>query len=116
MSLFDDSQKGLELLPTHVWLSAAMRQSNRNGVMVVLVRRGDADRGTVVVRVDQRDGLFRLYTRAYTMDDGVDWVSALDGAAVSQDKADAYIERSIARDPDLWVVDADDPTGANPFV
>jgi hypothetical protein len=43
------------------------------------------------------------------------WMPAFAGRAVAEDEADAYVARAVARDPDLWVVEVEDPAGRNPF-
>jgi hypothetical protein len=34
---------------------------------------------------------------------------------VAQDAADAYVERQVRRDPDLWVIELDAPDLVPPF-
>ena len=39
------------------------------------------------------------------------WQALLDGKAVSQEEVDDFVERQCSFDPDIWVIDIDDPTG-----
>ena len=43
------------------------------------------------------------------------WTNALPQDVVEESKADDYIRRAITRDPDIWVIEIEDKTYANPF-
>ena len=43
------------------------------------------------------------------------WVNALDKESLEERAADEYIQRSKARDPDLWVIEIEQDNLDNPF-
>lgn len=102
-------------LPTHVWLDAGLRRCSAEGVPVMVVHRGEAESGTVMVRLNLLDGTCRVLFQARDPEGRPGWMAAFAGAAVAEAEAEAYTARAIDRDPDLWVVDIDDRTGRLPF-
>ena len=76
----------------------------------MVVRKGDARAGAVLVKVfNPRAGETRLYGEALRGDGERFWMQPI----LSNDEPDldAYIEKAIRRDPDLWVIEIDDPEG-----
>lgn len=98
------------LLSTDIWVAALIRRAELGGAFPVVVRKGDARAGTVLVKVLNRaDGVTRIYAEATRGDGERVWMRP----APSDEEADVdrYIERSIRIDPDLWVVEIDDRQG-----
>jgi hypothetical protein len=98
------------LLSTDVWVAALIRRAELGGGYAVVVRKGDARAGAVLVKVlDRRAGAVRLYAEATRADGERVWMQPhpeADEAAL-----DAYAERARRIDPDLWVVEIEDPQG-----
>ena len=97
-----------------LWVQMALRMGDMGGRPGAVLRRGDADAGGVLVVLRSRDGLCVLsQVRAAGAD--VSWMRATGAVAVDQDTADAYVDRQVKRDPDLWVIEFEAPDLLPPF-
>ena len=98
------------ILSTDIWVSALIRRAEGAGAFAVVARKGDPRAGAVLVKaLDRRKGQARLYAEATRADGERIWMRP----AKSQDERelDAYVERALRVDPDLWVVEVEDAEG-----
>ncbi len=97
-----------------IWVAMAVRLADRAGRPAMVLRKGDPDSGGVlavlrgragtVVLGEVRDGEGRLA-----------WMRGTGPVPVAEAEADAYVERRLKRDPDLWVVEFEAPDFVPPF-
>ena len=98
------------ILSTDIWVSALIRRAELAGAFAVVVRKGDPRAGAVLVKtLDRRKGQVRLYAEATAQDGERIWMRP--AHAEDERELDAYVERAIRVDPDIWVVEIDDPEG-----
>ena len=98
------------LLSTDIWVGALIRRAEQGGAFAVVVRKGDARAGAVLVKVLNRaDGTTRLFAEATHMDGDQVWMQP--ARSDQEPDLDRYIERAIRIDPDIWVVEIDDREG-----
>jgi hypothetical protein len=102
-------------LPTELWVSAGLRRCSDEGVPATVVRKGEAQSGTVILKLNQHAQGCRVLNQTRDIDGRLVWFAALDGALVPEDDADGYIARSVRRDPDIWVVEVEHAEGWHPF-
>lgn len=102
-------------LPTDLWVMAHLRRCSREGIPAMLVRRGAAQGGTVLLKINQLEAGCRVLTQVRDLDGQLGWLPALAGQLVAEADADGYIARAVTRDPDLWVVEIEDRQGRHPF-
>jgi hypothetical protein len=102
-------------LPTHLWIMAHLRRCSAEGIPAVVVRKGDAGGGTVILKLNHLERGCRVLSQMRDLDGALGWLAQLNGALVPEADADAYIARAVARDPDLWVVEIEDRDGRHPF-
>jgi hypothetical protein len=98
------------MLSTDIWVAALIRRVELGGGFAMLIRKGDARAGSVLVKVLNRsDRTVRLYAEATRGDGERVWMRP----AVSEQESDLdrYIERAIKVDPDIWVVEVEDKDG-----
>lgn len=98
------------LLQSDFWVQALIRRAEASGAHATVLRRGDGRAGAVLVKVvNRREGWARLYAEALRGDGETGWMEPVD----SREEAalDAYADRAWSRDPDVWVVEIDDPRG-----
>jgi hypothetical protein len=104
-----------ERLPTELWVQAHLRRCSVDATPAALLRRGESERGTVLLKLNQIEAGCRILTQARDLDGRLGWLAALGGKLVPEADADAYIARAVERDPDLWVIEIEDRSGRNPF-
>lgn len=102
-------------LKSAIRVAAQVRTAQGAGAFAVVVRHGDDDAGAVIVKVflgrsDQGEPRAIAHYESVLDDGRRGWRVALGGPAAETD-VDAWIARETAMDPDLWVVEIDDPEG-----
>lgn len=104
----------MELAPrlkAEIWVKALIRRCEVEGAAAMVVSRGDATSGVVLVKVNSLDGLARVFSPTRAGDGSFQWLSATGAEPIPEAEADAYIDRQKKFDPDLWVVEIEDRAG-----
>ncbi|GEO82343.1 DUF1491 family protein [Pararhodospirillum oryzae] len=90
-------------------VAALLRRCHAHGTPAFQVVRGDPDAGTVFIKLN---GLARGCVVLAPVRDGqgqAAWLRATGPEPVDETVADAYLDRQRRTDPDLWVVEVEDP-------
>ncbi|HEY4345470.1 MAG TPA: DUF1491 family protein [Parvibaculum sp.] len=98
-------------LKAEIWVKALIRRAEVAGAAAMVVRRGDATSGVVLVKVNRLDRTATVYAPARAGDGSLIWLAGTGPATTTEPDADAYIERQRKFDPDLWVVEIEDREG-----
>ena len=98
------------LLSTDIWVAALIRRAEQGGAFAMVLRKGDARAGAVLVKLlDRRAGTTRLLAEATRGDGERVWMRPL--RSTEEEDLEAYIERTARIDPDVWVVEIEDNRG-----
>ena len=92
-------------------MSAQVRLCDRAFIPATVVRRGDPDAGTVLLKINRFEAGVTVYTQASTLERRAGLEPRHRAHAGAEAEADAYIARQVARDPDLWVLEIEDRKG-----
>jgi hypothetical protein len=105
-------------LRSDIWVAAYLRRRNAEGSIAVLRRRGAAEAGAIVIKIDRLDGRAALYgpapqslttelppgvDRLFTRMHEPEWIDPAD--------AEKRLEREIHFDADLWIIEVEDHEG-----
>ena len=94
-----------------IWVDAEIRRCRANGIDAYLVRRGDEHAGAILIKHNRLAAGCTVYTPATAPDGGRAWRRGAGDDPLPEADADAYIARQRRVDPDLWVVEIEDPGG-----
>jgi len=97
-----------------IWVSAALRLGDQAGKPGVIVRKGDADAGSIILILHGRAGSMVL-TQARGAEGELVWLRGTGPEPVKEEAAENYVERQIAYDSDLWIVEFDTVDYSPPF-
>ncbi len=107
-------------LKTELWVKAYIRQRQSAGAFAAIVAHGHDDAGAVLIKIARLDGMAALYgpapmsleaesiadvDRRFARQHAAEWLAEKD--------VDAIISRQRSYDPDIWVVEVEDRTGAS---
>lgn len=98
-------------LKTGLVVHAALRLATVQAIPIVVARRGDADAGAILIKLNQLEQGFTILAQTRTLEGELAWMRATGASPVDEQTADAYVERQVKRDPDLWVVEIEDRAG-----
>lgn len=97
-------------LKSELYVQALVRRVQGAMAAAYVLARGDKDAGGVFIRVNQLNGTAGVLSMFTDMDGAQAFRVVLPLGTLETD-SDALIQRERQRDPDLWVVDIEDPHG-----
>lgn len=103
-------------LKAKLYVHAAIRRCGIEAIPVMVVRKGDEDAGTILVKVNRGEGKAEIYTQARDAEGRLGWLKASGPEPVDDARAEALIARARDVDYDLWVLDVDSRDGRVPFI
>ena len=81
----------------------------------MVVHKGDATRGSVLVKLNLLDGRCTVLAETQDAMGARAWIRGTGADPVPEAAADDYIARNRRYDPDLWVIEVEDRDGRLPF-
>lgn len=101
--------------PTRSWVRVIVRQCRELGLHTEVLREGEPRRGTVLLKIGEPRYGYRMLMQTRDAEGQPRWLPSFGDHLISDSEAEAYVARTIERDPDLWVIEIDDPDGRTPF-
>ena len=101
-------------LSTELLISAQTRIAMREGVSMIVVRKGHGPIGTILLKINRLDGTARVLGQV-RYDDQLVWSPVGRSDPMDEPDADAYLAKQAAIDPDLWIVEIEDKQGRHWF-
>lgn len=103
-------------LKAELWVKAHIRKCAGQNVPVMVARRGDDTAGIVLIKVNRLGPGCMVFAPTTNLTDGSrEWRRATGEDWIDEADADAYIEKQIKFDPDVWVLEVEDRDG-RPFL
>ena len=94
-------------IPTHLWVEAKIKELNAINIPTYVIHRGERMDGIILFKISNCQGQCMLKTRQRNLEGVLEWVDVFQDEIVDESKADEYIKRSKARDPDLWSIEGE---------
>lgn len=101
-------------LKTEIRVAAHMRRARGEGAFATVARKGDPDAGAVAVKLYLGAGAAKLFVQSRDLDGNLIWRDPFEEDAETQateQRVDAWLQKEIAIDPDLWIVEIEDRDG-----
>lgn len=94
-------------LPAHLEVSALIRAAESAGGFATILRKGERDAGTILILTVERGRNARLWERMPRLDGRRIFESVKAENQGTGDELSEKLDRRMARDRDLWLVELD---------
>lgn len=99
----------MERLKSEIRIQAWLRQCSAQGLMATVARRGDGEAGAVMLKINRFGAGCEVFSGVSAPDGSEAWLKASGPKPVPEKDADAYLARQVKYDPDVWVLEIEDP-------
>ncbi|GEQ97589.1 hypothetical protein JCM17844_12260 [Iodidimonas gelatinilytica] len=98
-------------LKSELWIKAHIRRCQALDLEAFLRHRGDVDAGGILLKINGFNRGSQLLEPTMAMDGGRAWIKSTGPQPVDDRHVEEMIEKRLARDRDLWVLEIEDPHG-----
>ena len=96
-----------ERLPTHVEVAGILRRAAANGDFATVMRKGDSDRGSLLLIVTSRGRHVACLERALSMDGIYRWTKVGPGESTGSEELAEFLRKRARFDGDSWAIELD---------
>ena len=96
-------------LKTSIWVKSQIRICDLNFLPVFVVRKGDPDAGSILLKLNRLDAGIEVFSQVRNSQSINAWMSISGDSLITEEIATAKIEKQILIDPDIWVLEIEDP-------
>ncbi len=97
-------------LSASVLVTSLMRRAESLGGFAVVVNKGDATAGAVLVILTEKGRKQRILERVLQADSAYSWQDVGTQAAANEQEFAQFLDRRRSFDPDLWLIELDVPS------
>jgi hypothetical protein len=94
-------------LPAQLEVSALLRQVSAAGGFAMVLKKGEAEAGTILVVIVENGANARVYERMPGLDGTRNWHCAKRQTPDNAEEFVTYLDRRKQQDADLWIVELD---------
>jgi hypothetical protein len=96
-----------ERLPAHLEASSLLRRAQSEGGFGTVLKRGDPDRGSLVLLISGRGAHWACFERALSAGGDYGWRRVGPGPGVDPETLADWSQKRIRFDEDLWLIELD---------
>jgi hypothetical protein len=96
-------------LKAEIWIKAQIRLCDINLIPAMVTRRGDSDAGAILLKLNRLDAGVEVFCQTRDTEGNHAWMRGTGEGLVSDIEAEAYIAKQMQYDPDIWVLEIEDP-------
>lgn len=104
-----------ERLPTHLFVQSHLWRLSAAGTPAYVLRKGERESGLIILKVTVPFQGSRMFTQGRDIHGRLGWQPGANGNVIDEMEAQAFIDRHVKRDPDLWVIEVETRDGSNPL-
>jgi hypothetical protein len=94
-------------LPTHIEVAGILRRTAASGDFATIVRKGDPDRGALLLIVSSRGRHVAFLERTLALDGDYRWQSTGPAESSDSDKVADFLRKRARFDEDSWAIELD---------
>ena len=97
-------------ITSEIWVSAYRAMLEKKGIPIYINKVGDKTAGAILIKVSTMDEKAAVYDRTMDETGKRRWAEIANG---TEDTINLLIKKQCTFDPDLWVLEIEDPKGRN---
>ena len=94
-------------LPTHLEAAAIQRRAQADGDFAAILRKGDAERGSLLLVIASRGRHVACLERTLDFDGNYRWTHTGPGDSADPEKVAEFLEKRARFDDDSWAIELD---------
>ena len=96
-------------LKSSIWIQAQIRICSISNLSAYVMKRGDPDAGAIFLHLNKLNGNNLVYNQIRTISGQIAWSQSGRSTTLDDREAHDYLEKQKKYDPDLWILEIEDP-------